>query len=166
MAKTPAAKDKRTMAWRHRTTYTIWYMMVQRCYNPDHDGYWNYGGAGVNVQEDWLYPPYTTTERSRMQAFRNFVRDVGYRPNQCLSLDRLLPPEGTGHYEKGNVRWATSKVQNRNKRNSLFVPDPADPTKKIPVAELAERLGIPYQALRDKLQRAGVWPGDVNREET
>lgn len=123
-----------------------------------HDAYWDYGGRGINVHELWLYHPHSEGLRTRAEAFRNFVSDVGYRPNQYLSLDRIRVNE---HYEPNNVRWATQANQNRNKRNSLYVPDPSDPTKQIPVAELAERLNIPYRKLRYRLQKAGVWPGDT-----
>jgi len=154
----PPNKDKRTHSWRRNTTYHIWYGVVQRCYNMDHTAYWEYGGRGINVQETWLYPPYTESLRLKLEAFANFVNDVGLRPSQHVSLDRKDP---NGHYEKDNVRWATLQTQARNKRKSIFVPDPADPTKLIPAAELAERMKISYQQLRYRLKSLNQWPGDT-----
>lgn len=158
LTQTPRAKDRRTKEWRRRTTYSIWYSMVQRCTNEDHHAYLDYGGRGICVHELWLPSP---PERPHIVAFGNFVKDVGLRPSQYLSLDRL---NVNGNYEPGNVKWATGKEQGRNKRNSIFVPDPNHPTKLIPAAELAERLKLSYQQLRYRLQLRGEWPGDVNNE--
>jgi hypothetical protein len=132
--------------------------MILRCTNEDHHAYLDYGGRGICVQEDWIPAP---PDRPRLVAFGNFIRDVGLRPSQYVSLDRI---EVNGNYEKGNVKWATGKEQGRNKRNSLYVPDPDYPDKLIPAAELAERLKISYQQLRYRLQSMGKWPGDINQQ--
>lgn len=152
-------KDKRTLDWRRRTTYTIWYHIVRRCYEPMHDSYWEYGGRGICVHEEWLYSPYSQQPRTKAEAFRNFVRDAGLRPGQHVSFDRI---EVNGHYEPDNTRWANGHVQARNKRNSLYIDDPDNPGTKIPVADLADRMKIPYQKLRYMLKSQGRWPGDVN----
>lgn len=154
-------KDKRTNDWRRRTTYTIWYQCIKRCYDPLHDSYWEYGGRGINVHEEWLYSPHSVVPRTKAEAFRNFIRDVGLRPSQHVSLDRN---DVNGHYAPNNVSWETATVQARNKRRSLYIKDPdsKDPKKLIPVAELADRLKISYQQLRYRLQKENRWPGDVN----
>lgn len=41
-----------------------------------------------------------------------FCLDVGKRPHNRLSLDRINNP---GNYEAGNIRWATQKQQQNNK---------------------------------------------------
>src|SRR4051812_8950676 len=123
-------KDKRTLQWRRRTTYSVWYGVIARCYNPDHEAYDSYGGRGITVYEEWLYSPYSEEERFKAIAFRNFLRDVGLRPSQHVSLDRI---DANGHYAPGNIRWATAQVQARNKRLSLYIEDPDDPQRLIPV---------------------------------
>lgn len=152
-------RDKRTADWRRRTTYTIWYGMIKRCYDENHVGYLEYGARGICVHEEWLYSPLSSTPRTKPEAFRNFIRDVGLRPSQYVSLDRIKANED---YGPSNVRWATGKTQARNKRASLYVPDPDNPEVLIPVAELAERLKLTYQQLRYRLKSEGKWPGDVN----
>jgi hypothetical protein len=153
------SKDRKSKEWQRRSTYSIWYMMIVRCYDERHDAYLDYGARGIAVQEDWLYSPYSQASRTLAEAFANFLRDVGLRPNVQYTLDRIDP---NGDYTTPNLRWATKQVQARNKRASLYIPDPQAPGVMIPVAELAERLGITYQKLRYQLKARGVWPGDVN----
>lgn len=150
--------DRRTLDWRRRTTYTIWYGMVLRCCDCSHESYESYGGRGITCYEEWLYSPYSQEGRTKAVAFRNFLRDVGLRPNQNVSLDRR---DANGHYVPDNVRWATAQVQARNKRQSLYIEDPDDPTKLIPVAELAEKLKVSYQTLRYRLIKENKWPGNT-----
>ena len=50
----------------------------------------------------------------RFESYEQFLQELGPRPDG-LSLDRINP---MGHYEPGNVRWATAEeqAQNRNPR--------------------------------------------------
>ena len=72
----------------------------QRCSNPRHIRYPEYGGRGIEF---------------RFKTFKQFFTEVGSRPDG-LTLDRI---EVNGHYEPGNVRWATPTEQAGNRRNSL-----------------------------------------------
>lgn len=47
----------------------------------------------------------------RFGSFEEFFELLGPRPKGC-TLDRINP---LGHYEAGNVRWATSKEQAQNR---------------------------------------------------
>jgi hypothetical protein len=125
--------------------YHIHNSMLRRCYVKDHVGYPHYGARGIQVCEQW---------RDKEKGFEQFLKDMGERPTPRHTLDRINPD---GNYEPGNVRWATMKHQNRNKRRSLYLPHP-ETKEMVPAAEVAEYLEITYQQLRARLMREGKWP--------
>ena len=56
------------------------------------------------------HPAYENVE-FRFASFEEFFSELGPRPDGC-SIDRINP---LGHYETGNVRWATILEQARNR---------------------------------------------------
>lgn len=58
--------------------------------NPNHPSYPEYGERGMEF---------------RFLDFQHFFDTLGPRPSPTHSLDRF--PNNDGHYEPGNVRWAT-----------------------------------------------------------
>jgi hypothetical protein len=84
----------------------IWKGMTQRCCNPKHISYKNYGAVGITVCPRWR------------KSFGNFLEDVGQRPAGQYSLERIDNGKG---YTPSNVRWATPVEQGRNKRNNRYI---------------------------------------------
>ena len=74
----------------------------QRCTNPVTTGYHNYGGRGIEFRFD-----------SVEQASDWVIENIGYRPSTGHSIDRI---DVNGHYEAGNLRWATNQEQANNNR--------------------------------------------------
>jgi len=85
--------------------YYVYQSMKSRCYNKKNPEYKNYGGRGITVSQRWL------------KSFSNFLEDMGNRPSEAHSLDRIDNNKG---YEYKNCRWATDREQNENRRNSVF----------------------------------------------
>ena len=81
----------------------VWGSMIQRCTNPKHPDYDDYGGRGISIHPLFL-------------KFENFYAIVGPRKSPKHSLDRY--PDNDGNYEPGNIRWATAKEQSLNKRTT------------------------------------------------
>ncbi len=123
---------------RHRSspTYVSWLMMNQRCRNPRHKSYDDYGGRGIRVYFGWM----------GRGGFEEFLADVGKRPSRKYTLDRINPD---GHYEPGNVRWATKSVQNSNKSGFIYELD----GERFTIYERAEQLKLHPGALRKRLSR-------------
>lgn len=96
-------EDARLAALRksHRHEYYAWQSMLQRCLRATHPKFHLYGGRGISVCDRWKC------------SFLNFIRDVGPKPHNGLSIDRI---DNDGDYEPGNVRWADAMTQARNKR--------------------------------------------------
>ena len=80
---------------------SIWRAMKHRCLNPNNKHYKDYGGRGIIVCERWL-------------DFNNFLVDVFPRPPK-FSLERINNNE---NYCPENVRWASMKDQQNNRRNN------------------------------------------------
>ena len=82
--------------------YVAWVNMMQRCYNPKHDKYKEYGGRGIEVEARW-------------HKFENFYADMGPRPTEEHSLDKM---NNYSDYGPNNAVWATKYEQNFNRRSN------------------------------------------------
>lgn len=87
--------------------YNIWTHMKARCYNKNDQHYENYGSRGIVVCDEWKH---------NFMNFYNWAMNNGYREN--LSIDRI---DVDGNYEPDNCRWVDVKIQNCNKRTSIYL---------------------------------------------
>lgn len=122
--------------------YRIWSSMIQRCCNPNHRGYKNYGGRGIKVCLEW-------------RDFRTFFADMGKRPSSKYSLDRF--PNNDGNYEPSNCRWATRLQQVLNSRHVKWEIYKGE---RLCRKELAGVLGISEKTLRKYLNK-GLTPDEI-----
>jgi hypothetical protein len=95
-----ATRKSNGTAYGMTSEYQSWRGMRERCINPSHKSYPNYGGRGIAVCDRWL------------RSFDAFLTDMGSRPKDC-SLDRI---DNSGDYEASNCRWADRQTQARNSR--------------------------------------------------
>lgn len=126
--------------------YCIYDSMKQRCYNPNHHAYKNYGGRGIKVCDRWLEP--------NGQGFINFVKDMGERP-PGTSIDRI---DNNGDYCKENCRWVTRKQQMRNTRyNKLLTIDGI--TRCL--IKWCEIYKLPYKKVYDRIYKLNWTPKEA-----
>ena len=85
-------------------------------HNQDrYPAYKSYARARRRCREGKKHHPAYENVEFRFKNFEEFFAELGPRPDGC-SVDRINP---LGHYESGNVRWATvlEQAQNRMPRN-------------------------------------------------
>ncbi len=114
--------------------YKIWQDIKRRCYNPNRESYQYYGKRGIKMCEEWL---------SDFRSFYQWSINNGY--TNKLSIDRI---DVNGNYEPSNCRWATSKEQNRNKRNNKFLEYNGEVHCLVDWCEI---LGLKYKTTLERL---------------
>jgi len=79
--------------------------MLDRCYKETNNRFYTYGARGIKVE------PY-------LQKLENYITYIESLPNaygEGLSVDRIDNDKG---YQRGNLRWVNSFIQNANKSNA------------------------------------------------
>lgn len=89
--------------------WNIYQGMVRRCNDEHSHAYKDYGGRGIAICPEWLGDD--GIKRFFEWSFKN-----GYKDD--LEIDRI---DVNGNYEPSNCRWATSKQQNRNRRDNIRI---------------------------------------------
>ena len=92
----------------------------------------NHKGAYANVE-------------FRFTSFNEWFAELGPRP-EGMSVDRI---DVRGHYEPGNVRWATHKQQCRNRTNNHLINYNG---QSICLADAAKAAGINVSTIRRRLE--------------
>lgn len=80
--------------------YRTYATAKSRCNDVNATSYKNYGGRGIEF---------------RFNSFEEFYAELGAKPSKKHTIDRI---NNDGHYEKGNVKWATYAEQALNKRSN------------------------------------------------
>lgn len=122
---------------RHSPEYSVYCGIKRRCENKNEKSYERYGGLGVQC---------------RFSGFEEFFAEVGKRPSKKHQIDRI---DAAGHYEPGNVRWATVKRQARNKRNTKYIT--IEGRRKC-LADWCEEYGADYHMVWQRISRRGWDP--------
>lgn len=112
--------------------YTAWASMKARCgSDPDY--------LDVRVCAHW-------------EEFENFLADVGEPPTPKHEIDRI---DSGGHYEPGNVRWATEAQQARNRRFCIMVDLDG---RRATLKEHAAARGLRYLVVYNRVRKLGQTP--------
>lgn len=102
-----------------------------RCTRPNATDWKYYGGRGIEF---------------RFENFSHFLSVVGAKPSPEHTLDRI---DVNGHYEAGNVKWATRKEQMNNTRKNVTITAFG---KTQTVAEWSDETGIRRRNIQFRLR--------------
>lgn len=136
-----SAKRFRTHGFSNSKLHGVWATMKARCYNDTQDSYKFYGGRGIKVCDEW---------REDFVPFLNWAMENGYE--EGLSLDRIDPEVD---YGPDNCRWATSKQQARNKRNTNYIHYAGD---RLSLNDMCEKHGIISENVRQYRRKHKLTP--------
>jgi hypothetical protein len=142
---------KTTHGMSESSEYSSYNAARNRCTNVDSEAYSDYGGRGIKFLFD---------------SFEEFYAVLGPKPTLQHSVDRI---DVNGHYEKGNVRWATDSQQMKNRRKVLPGQCVRGPMLDLPIEELQtayfneglslRQISLAHKcstnAIKDHLNRAG-----------
>lgn len=121
--------------------YRVWAGVVQRCDNPRHPRYKDYGAKGIKLCAEW---------RCDYGAFEKWAYENGYlddaKKYQC-TLDRIDNEKG---YSPDNCRFVDNRTQCNNKSNNIKIT-----IKGIThsIQEWSRIVGIPDYVIRDRINK-------------
>ena len=95
-------------AGRKSRLYQVWLGMKERCRNPKHKAYKNYGGRGIRVCDEWA---------ASYESFKQWAESSGHSAG--LQIDRY--PDNNGNYEPSNCRWVTATENSKNRRDNRLI---------------------------------------------
>lgn len=96
-------------------TYLTWVKMRGRCNFPSDRAFRSYGAKGVRICERW-------------GDYLNFLSDMGPRPGDGWSIDRIDPE---GNYEPSNCQWLPMEINRRKHRYHTVTTDTASKAKAL-----------------------------------
>lgn len=114
--------------------YRAWGNAIDRCENNKSNSWSRYGGRGIRVCGRWR------------QSFEAFLLDMGNRPSDRHSLDRI---DNDGNYEPTNCRWATKKEQAANRHNTVVL----DHCGYRTLEDFARFAGLPLAVVKNRHRR-------------
>jgi len=113
--------------------YKAWINMKDRCFNPNHSRYSDWGGRGITVCDRWK------------NSFKNFLADMGMKPSPKHSIDRI---DNDGDYCPENCRWATRVEQENNKSTNRLITIAC---VTLTMAQWTKEMGFAKSVIQDRL---------------
>ena len=102
---------------------------ISRCYNTEFTNFHLYGAYGTKVYSDWIHTAMKKKLNERFdanipddgkkitasEAKKAFHKCLGDRPTPSHRIELI---DSNGHFYPGNIRWATPKEIQNNRRNN------------------------------------------------
>lgn len=117
----------------HTPEHRAWASIKQRCLCKTSSQYKYYGQRGIGICHEWR------------TSFESFLNHVGKRPTYKHSIDRI---NNDGHYEPGNVRWASKAEQANNRRSNRIITLNGE---SLTLSQWADKLNMPKTAIPNRL---------------
>ncbi len=113
--------------------------MKARCYNPNHQTYYAYGGRGIKVCKIW---------RQDFKAFYDWCIINGWQKG--LQIDRI---NNNGDYKPSNCRFVTCQQNLCNRQDTVFIKYKGE-TKIL--SEWSGIIGVAPETLSRRLKKMTV----------
>lgn len=120
--------------------FHTWYSMMQRCYNPKHHNYKNYGQRGIRVCDEW----------HDAQSFILWAEKTKGKKERQITIDRI---NNDGDYCPENCRWATFTEQRRNTRQNRIIEYQG---QRKCLTEWANEYGMSKELLGQRLKHMSI----------
>ncbi len=137
-------KNSTTHGLTNTPEFNAHHRMIERCYNPNHTSYQNYGARGISVCNRWKHG-----EDGKSGA-ELFILDMPSKPTSTHQLERI---NNDGNYEPRNCCWATVKEQANNRRSNRKITWKEE-TKNL--KQWAEHIGMDQSALSRRIKAWGL----------
>jgi hypothetical protein len=115
--------------------YSIYRDIKRRCKDTNNK---NYGGRGI--KNEWK-----SFEEFLNDMFENYKSHINEFGKKDTTIDRI---DVNGNYSKENCRWATIKVQQRNRRDNHILEYLGE---RKTMTEFSEQYNIHFQTLRSRI---------------
>ena len=100
--------------------YSRWEGIKARCYIPTAHRYSDWGGRCIRMSKEWF---------EDFKCFAEYIENTLGECPEGYTLDRI---NNEGHYEAGNVRWASNPIQRMNTRKHYKLLN-SDSVKQYPL---------------------------------
>lgn len=138
LAKENTIKRSLTHGLAHKhPLYGVWKQMKERCCNPNHHAYKDYGGRGISVCKEWM---------SDFKAYFEWAISHGWK--EGLTIDRI---NNDGNYTPQNCRFVPLVIQARNKRNNKEIIYKSKAWHSL--AQFCEDNELDYATIQQRLYR-------------
>ena len=124
--------------------YKVWGAIKRRCNKPQYHEYRYYGGRGISICKEWT---------DSFECFLKWALENGYQNG--LQIDRI---NNNGNYCPGNCRWVTSRQNNSNRRNTVFVFLRGE---RLALADAATKHGFNHHNFYSRLKKTKQTPDQI-----
>lgn len=122
----------------HKRLWYIWNGVKKRCLFENDARYFQYGGRGIKLCEEW---------KESFDNFAEWALSNGY--NDTLTIERI---DVNGDYCPENCKWITLKEQAANKRDTIWIDYHG---RRVQLMKLCEEKNLNYDPIHNRIMCLG-----------